>query len=82
MTFINLADEITVKEVNFKNHKVKFYGSFAHGISKINTISRLLKLLDEKKILKKVSIFDKEKHTSKVGYGWWINECFYNFNFF
>ena len=53
MTFINLADEITVKEVNFKNHKVKFYGSFAHGISKINTISRLLKLLDEKKILKK-----------------------------
>ena len=53
VSFIDLADEINIKEINFENHKVKFYGSFAYGIPKINTVSKLLKLLDKKKLLKK-----------------------------
>ena len=53
VTLIDLADEIRIEENNSKNHKVVFIGKFSRGISKVNTITRLLNLMDKKKFLKK-----------------------------
>ena len=47
-TFINLHDEIFIKNIKSKNHKIIFYGKFSKGIFKNNTISKLLKVLEKK----------------------------------
>ena len=52
ISFINLHDLIIVKEIKKKDHKVFFKGKFSKKISKINTITNLLKILDEKNSLK------------------------------
>ena len=53
VSLINLADEIKINEVDSKNHKVIFIGKFSKGIPKVNTITRLLKLMDKQKLLQK-----------------------------
>lgn len=53
VSLINLADEIKINEVDAKNHKVIFIGKFSKGIPKVNTITKLLKLMDKKKLLQK-----------------------------
>jgi len=51
ISFIDLHDSITLTESNTKQHKINFFGKFSKNISKINTISKLLKILDNKKLL-------------------------------
>ena len=51
VSFIRLHDLIYVKKIYKKNHKIFFNGNFSKNISKINTITRLLKILDKKKFL-------------------------------
>ena len=51
ISFIDLHDSITLRESNTKQHKINFFGKFSKNISKINTISKLLKILDKKKLL-------------------------------
>jgi 4-diphosphocytidyl-2-C-methyl-D-erythritol kinase len=51
ISFIDLHDLVNLKKVKKKNHKVIFKGKFSHNISKINTVTNLLKLLDEKNLL-------------------------------
>jgi 4-diphosphocytidyl-2-C-methyl-D-erythritol kinase len=51
ISFIDLHDLITLRESNTKQHKINFFGKFSKNISKINTISKLLKILDNKKLL-------------------------------
>ena len=51
VSFIDLHDLIYLSLINKKNHKVSFQGKFSEGIGKKNTISVLLKLLDQKKLL-------------------------------
>ena len=46
-SFIKLHDEIFIKKINNKNHKIIFYGKFSKGISKNNTISNLLKIIEK-----------------------------------
>ena len=53
VAFISLSDLIYIQETNSKSHKVIFKGRFNKGISKKNTVSKLLNLLDKKKILGK-----------------------------
>ena len=60
ISFIDLHDSITLKESNTKKHKINFFGKFSKNISKINTISKLLKILDNKKLL------DNKKFEIKV----------------
>ena len=36
ISFIDLNDEINIKKINKKNHKIYFYGKFAKGISNKN----------------------------------------------
>ena len=52
VSFISLHDLIYIKQISGKKHKIVFKGKFSKNIGKINTISRLLKLLDKKKFLK------------------------------
>ena len=49
ISFVKVSDEIKIREINKKKHKVSFSGKFARGIGKNNTVSKLLKLLEKKK---------------------------------
>ena len=49
---INFYDEIIIKQIKKKNHEVLFYGRFSRGIPKINTVTKILKIMDDNKILK------------------------------
>ena len=61
VSFINLHDEVKIKKINNKNHKIRFLGKFSEGIKDSNTVSKLLKILDEKKLLKNQKYFIKIK---------------------
>ena len=51
ISFIDLHDLICLKKVKKKDHKIIFKGKFSKNIGKINTITNLLKLLDENNLL-------------------------------
>ena len=51
ISFIDLHDLIKLKQINKSNHVIIFKGKFSKNISKINTVSTLLKLLDKKNLL-------------------------------
>ena len=68
-SFINLHDEIFIKKTNNKNHKIKFYGRFSKGISKNNTISELLKMIEKKLCGQKYLIKVNKKIPLKSGMG-------------
>ena len=71
ISFIDLHDSITLRESNKKQHKINFCGKFSKKISKINTISKLLKILDNKKLLnnKKFEIKVIKNIPQKAGMG-------------
>ena len=71
ISFIDLHDLIYLKQINKKNHKIFFKGKFSKNISKINTISKLLKILDNKKLLnnKKFEIKVIKNIPQKAGMG-------------
>ena len=52
VSFISLHDEILIKRIISKNHVIFFTGKFSKNIGKINTVSNLLSILDNKKLLK------------------------------
>ena len=56
ITFVDIFDEIKIKEVNQKKHNISFYGKFSKNIGKNNTIATLLRLLEKKNFLKKKKI--------------------------
>ena len=60
VSFISLHDEILIKKINSKNHIISFTGKFSKNIGKINTVSKLLNILDNKKLLKN----NKTNHTT------------------
>ena len=51
ISFIDLFDLIHLKKIKKKNHKIIFKGKFSKNISKIDTVTNLLKLLDKKNLL-------------------------------
>ncbi len=71
VVFIGLSDLIQIQEINSKSHKVIFKGKFNKGISKKNTVFKLLNLLDKKKLLhkKKYKIVIKKNIPQKSGMG-------------
>jgi 4-diphosphocytidyl-2-C-methyl-D-erythritol kinase len=52
ISFLDLYDLILIKKITNKNHKIKFKGKFSKNIKNNNTVSMLLKILDQKKLLK------------------------------
>ena len=71
--FIDLYDEIYLNKIKNKRHKIIFYGKFAKGINKKNTISTLMQILDKKKLLNEDKYLIKIKknipHKSGLGGG-------------
>ena len=61
VSFLKLHDEVKVKKINKKKHKIQFFGKFSKGINKENTVSKLLKILDEKNLLNNEKYFIKIK---------------------
>ena len=61
VTFASLHDEILIKCINKKNHLVNFSGRFSKNITKKNTITKLLEILDKKKLLKNKKYFIRVK---------------------
>ncbi|MDB9700146.1 4-(cytidine 5'-diphospho)-2-C-methyl-D-erythritol kinase [Candidatus Pelagibacter sp.] len=71
ISFLELHDSITITESKTKQHKINFIGKFSKNINKINTISKLLKILDDKKLLnnKKFEIKVMKNIPQKAGMG-------------
>ncbi len=69
VSFINVYDEIFLKKINNKDHKIVFYGKFSKGISKKNTISILLKIIEKKLNGQKYLIKVNKKIPQKSGMG-------------
>jgi len=51
ISFIDLHDLIYLKQIKEKEHKISFTGKFSKNISKTNSVSHLLELLDKKNFL-------------------------------
>jgi 4-diphosphocytidyl-2-C-methyl-D-erythritol kinase len=66
-----LYDEISIKNIKNKSHKIKFIGKFSNNISSINTVSKLLKIIDKDKLLKatKLEIIIKKNIPLEAGLG-------------
>jgi len=71
ISFLKIYDEIKIKKINKKNHKVEFFGKFSKGIGKYNTVTKLLDVLDKKKCLRnqKYLIKIKKNIPQKSGLG-------------
>jgi len=71
VSFIDLHDLIYLKRINNKNHKIYFKGKFSKNISKTNTVTKLLRLLDQKQLLdnKKFEIKIIKNIPQKAGMG-------------
>ncbi len=71
ITFVSLHDEILIKKTKTSNHKISFFGRFSKGIGKENSISKLLKILDKRKLIqnKKFIIKIKKKIPIQAGLG-------------
>ena len=70
IVFIDLHDIISIKKINSKNHQIIFNGKFSKNISSTNTVSKLLKILDEKKLInQKFFIKIKKNIPQKAGLG-------------
>ncbi len=71
ITFIALHDEIFIKKIKSKSHNISFFGRFSQNISKNNTVSKLLKILEKKNLLKdrKFKIKINKQIPNKAGLG-------------
>ena len=73
VVFVSLHDEILINEIKSKEHNILFTGKFSQNIGNNNTISKLLKILDNKKLLKnkkfKIKISKQIPHKAGLGGG-------------
>ena len=51
VAFISFHDEIFIKKIKSNKHSISFTGKFSHNISRNNTISKLLKILEKKELI-------------------------------
>ena len=73
VAFVSLHDEIFIEIIKSKSHKISFTGRFSQNISNNNTVSKLLEILEKKKLLKnkkfRIKINKKIPHKSGLGGG-------------
>tara|TARA_B100000674_G_scaffold329390_1_gene275083 strand:- start:5 stop:847 length:843 start_codon:yes stop_codon:yes gene_type:complete len=68
--FAHFHDEMIIRKIFSKNHKIKFIGKFSKAVKSKNTIFQLLKILDQKKLLKsKYQVIIKKNIPPKSGLG-------------
>ena len=70
-SFISLSDLIFIKKIKGPNHLISFYGNFSKNIDSDNTVVKLFKILDKKKLLKdrKFKIRIKKNIPQEAGLG-------------
>ena len=54
VAFASLHDEIFISEIKSKSHNILFNGRFSRNIRNNNTVSKLLRVLEEKNLLKDI----------------------------
>ena len=71
VAFASLHDKIFIKNIKSKSHKILFTGKFSQNITKNNTVSKLLNILEKKKLLKnkKFKIKINKQIPNKAGLG-------------
>ena len=70
ISLISLHDEVSLKQIKYRSHKILFKGKFSKKISSRNTIHKTLSILDKKKLLKKkYLVLIKKNVPSKSGMG-------------
>ncbi len=71
VAFIDLHDVIKIKRIKSHQHNISFNGKFSKNISKKNTISNLLEILEKKKLLinQKFEIKINKQIPNKAGLG-------------
>ena len=71
VSFISLCDLILIKKIKRPDHQISFYGNFSKNIDSNNTVVKLFKILDKKKLLKdrKFKIRIKKNIPQKAGLG-------------
>ncbi len=71
VAFASLHDEIFISEIKSKSHNILFNGRFSRNIRNNNTVSKLLRVLEEKNLLKdkKFKIKINKKIPSQAGLG-------------
>ena len=73
ISFLKFNDSILINKIDKKNHDVSFVGKYSKGISKNNTVSKLLEILDSKRLLSdqkfKIKIVKKIPQKSGLGGG-------------
>ena len=71
VSFVSLCDLILIKKIKGPDHQISFYGNFSKNIDSNNTVVKLFKILDEKKLLKdeKFQIRIKKNIPQKAGLG-------------
>ena len=71
VSFISLCDLILIKKIKRPDHQISFYGNFSKNIDSNNTVVKLFKILDEKKLLigRKFKIRIKKNIPQKAGLG-------------
>ena len=52
VAFIDLYDQILIKKINAKKNFIRFCGKFSKNIKSNNTISKLFKILEQKRLIK------------------------------
>ena len=51
VAFLEHHDLILIKKIRSRNHRITFNGKFSKNINSFNTVSKLLKILEEKKLI-------------------------------
>ena len=73
IAFVDLYDVILIKSIKSKKHVISFGGKFSKNISKKNTVSKLLEILEKKGLLRnkkfKIKINKKIPHKAGLGGG-------------
>ncbi len=70
ISFLDLHDEISIKKIKKEHHKIQFTGEFSSSVKVENTVSKLLNIIDKKKLLKdKFQIVIKKNIPPKAGLG-------------
>ena len=71
VSFISLYDLVYIKKIEGHKHQISFYGNFSKNIGRNNTVVKLFKILDEKKLLKdqKFQIRIKKNIPQQAGLG-------------
>ena len=71
MSYLHLILHFSIKKIKSNKHKIFFNGNFSKNIKKDNTVNKLFKILEEKKILdnKKFQIKIKKNIPQEAGLG-------------